>query len=187
VEINTGLKIKKATVADLERIACLHAKSWQENYHQVLSADYLKNKVLAERMALWKKRLVTPASNQCVFIAQVDGKLAGFICIFGANHKTYGTIIDNLHVKAGYKGDGLGTRLLNVAAQWGSEHYPDLPLYLEVLACNYNAIDFYTSLGAVKIASAYWHTPCNNQAKEYAYGWPSPEHLLANSSGIKSK
>lgn len=174
-------------MADLQHIASLHAKSWQEHYHQVLCADYLKNKVLTERMALWTERLNTPASNQCVFIAEVDGELAGFICILGAHHKTYGTIIDNLHVKAGYKGYGLGTRLLNVAAQWVSEHYPNLPLYLEVLACNPNAIGFYSSLGATKIACAYWHTPCDNQAKEYAYGWPSPEHLLTNSSGIKSK
>jgi GNAT superfamily N-acetyltransferase len=185
--INTDVKIKKATMTDLQYIANLHAKSWQENYHQVLCADYLKNKVLAERMVLWSKRLSTPASNQCVFIAVVDGELAGFICILGANHKTYGTIIDNLHVKANYQGQGLGTMLLNVAALWVSEYYPNLPLYLEVLACNPNAIGFYASLGATKVASAYWHTPCNNQAKEYVYAWPSPERLLENSSGIKSK
>lgn len=173
------INIRLATIADLRDIALLHAKSWQENYTEVLSADYLDNKVLAERTALWTTRLQSPSTDQSVFIANVNDEFAGFICIFGANHKTYGTIIDNLHVKACYKGQGIGTHLLNTAAQWTNEHYGNLPLYLEVLACNTKAMGFYSALGAKNIATAYWHTPCGNQTKEFVYSWPSAKALMA--------
>ena len=176
------VNIRQATSADLDNIASLHAKSWQENYAQVLSADYLNNKVLAERMRLWTTRLNSPSAKQCVFVAEVNHEFVGFICMFGANHKTYGTIIDNLHVKAHYKGYGLGRLLINTAAKWANQHYAALPLYLEVLACNTNAMGFYSSLGASNVATAYWHTPCNNQAQEFVYCWPSAERLMTESS-----
>lgn len=176
--------ISKATVADIENIACLHAISWQENYREALSADFLDNKVLADRMALWTMRLNTPTANQSVFIAYVEDELVGFISIFGANHKTYGTIIDNLHVKGNYKGYGLGTRLLNTAALWANEHYANVSLYLEVLACNVKAMGFYSSLGANNIAASYWQTPCNNKTKEYVYSWPSIATLIAKSTAF---
>lgn len=172
-----------ATLADLTSIAALHAKSWQENYHPVLSAEYLKNEVLNERVKVWKKRLTLPSKNQQVIIANVNDEFAGFISVFGDNHKEYGTIIDNLHVDSTFKGRGIGTQLLNVAAKWAEQHYPSFPMYLEVLACNTNAMGFYASLAGENIATGIWHTPCDNQVKEYVYSWPSAQtlrHLTAN-------
>ncbi len=171
------IQFKDATAADLSDIATLHAKSWQENYHEVLSVEYLKDKVLTERTAVWTDRLTSPKSNQHVIIAKVDGEFAGFISIFGANHEKYGTIIDNLHVLPTFKSCGIGTKLLKAAAEWANQFDASLPLYLEVLACNTKAMGFYSSLGAEHIATSYWHTPCDSQAKEYVYSWPSAEAL----------
>lgn len=176
------VNIRQATNADHHHIAILHAKSWQENYAEVLSADYLAHKVLAERLTVWCRRLSSPNTNQCVFVLEVKNKFVGFVCVIGANHNTYGTIIDNLHISAKYKGYGLGTLLLNRAAQWANQHFVALPLYLEVLACNPNAIRFYASLGATKVATGYWQTPCNNQAKEFLYCWSSAEQLMTECS-----
>ena len=178
------VNIRLATRVDLDNIASLHAKSWQENSAQVLSADYLENKVLTERIALWTTRLNYPSAKQGVFVAEVNHEFVGFICVLLANHKTYGTIIDNLHVKANYKGFGFGTLLLHSAAKWANQHDAKQPLYLEVLACNTSAMGFYSSLGATNVANAYWHTPCNNQAKEFIYCWPSAEWLM-NKSSVK--
>ncbi len=172
------LQFTDATQVELSDIATLHAKSWQENYHQVLSANYLRDMVFSERNALWTERLTSAKSNQKIIVAKVDGKLAGFICVFAAHHKKYGTIIDNLHVAAPFKGCGIGTKLLLAAAKWAHQFDTDLPLYLEVLACNTKAMGFYASLGAQHIATAYWHTPCDNKTKEYVYSWPSAQALV---------
>jgi len=172
------ITIREACLDDLANIAELHAQSWRDNYNEVLSADYLDKKVFGEREALWTTRLTKPQSNQLVLIAEVDNIFTGFVCILGGNHPKFGTIIDNLHVKANSKGQGTGSRLLSAAASWAKEYYSDHDLYLEVLACNSNAIGFYQAKGGKNIDTAYWHTPCDNQVKEFIFSWGTPENLV---------
>ena len=135
--------IRAARIDDLANIAELHAQSWRENYNQVLSADYLDKKVFTEREAVWTARFNKPQSNQLVLVAELAGVFCGFICVLGANHPQYGTIIDNLHVKKASKGQGIGSRLLAAAASWSIVNYDSHDLYLEVLECNSRAIGFY--------------------------------------------
>ena len=172
------ITIREARLDDLANNAELHAQSWRDNYYSVLSADYLKNKVAAERFTVWTKRLTKPQSNQQVLVAEVDGVFCGFICVVGANHPKYGTIIDNLHVKADNKGQGTGSRLLAAAASWSIENYNGHDLYLEVLECNAKAMGFYQAKGATHIDTAYWHTPCGNKVKEFIYSWGAPDNLV---------
>ena len=171
------VNIREARLDDLANIAALHAQSWRENYNQVLSADYLNDKVFLEREAVWTARINQPQSNQLVLIAELDGAFGGFICVLGANHPQYGTIIDNLHVKSASKGQGTGSRLLAAAASWSMANYSGHDLYLEVLECNSKAIGFYQAKGAKNIATAYWHTPCDNKVKEFIYSWGAPDNL----------
>lgn len=177
--------IREARLGDLANIAELHAQSWRDNYHQVLSADYLNDKVFSERKAVWTERLTNPENNQLVLVAELAGTFCGFTCVLGANHPKYGTIIDNLHVKAGNKGQGTGSRLLAAAASWSTANYSDDDLYLEVLECNNNAIGFYEAKGAKHIATAYWHTPCENRVKEFIYSWGAPDKLAQHLAKAK--
>ncbi|CAM4300648.1 GNAT family N-acetyltransferase [Pseudoalteromonas byunsanensis] len=170
--------IRAATANDLHDIAQLHAKSWQENYTEVLSSDYLAHRVIEERTQLWADRLTAPSDNQLVLIAQLNGVFSGFICVFGDKHPQFGSIIDNLHVTSDAKGKGIGTQLLSSAAKWVHTHYKDLGVYLEVLECNPKAIGFYEALGGQKRSEGYWHTPCGNKAKEFIYTWKGPSTLI---------
>jgi ribosomal protein S18 acetylase RimI-like enzyme len=176
------ITIREARLGDLANIAELHAQSWRDNYHAVLSADYLEKKVFTDREIVWTARLTKPQSNQLVLVAEFEGNFCGFICVLGANHPKYGTIIDNLHVKAGSKGQGTGSSLLTAAASWAMANYCGHDLYLEVLACNSNAIGFYESRGAQNIATAYWHTPCDNKVKEFIYSWGAAENFMKSNS-----
>ncbi|MFT5760349.1 MAG: ribosomal protein S18 acetylase RimI-like enzyme [Alteromonadaceae bacterium] len=177
------MNLRNANSDDIEKIAHLHAKSWQENYHEVLDVNYLKTKLVKERVALWTERLNNPAENQLVLIIEQQGvdnidTFCGFICVYGDHHKRYGTIIDNLHIVADYKGQRLGTQLISAAAEWAYKHHTKVGIYLEVLECNHKARGFYQSLGAKNEATAYWHTPCNNKVKEFIYTWSTPEVLI---------
>jgi len=172
------ITIREACLGDLSNIASLHAQSWRDNYNEVLSADYLDKKVFTEREAVWTERLTQPQNNQLVLVAEIDDVFCGFICVLGANHPKYGTIIDNLHVKAASKGQGTGSRLLAAAASWSIANYRDHDLYLEVLACNSKAMGFYQAKGASNIATAYWNTSCGNKVKEFIYSWGTPENLV---------
>jgi len=173
--------LREANLQDLTNIAELHAQSWRENYSEALSAEYLKQSVAEDRFKIWTERLSTPSINQYVLIAEDSGNFCGFVCVYGAKHPEYGTIIDNLHVKANIKGQGLGKKLLIAAAKWAASEYKEHDLYLEVLACNENAIRFYEYLGGQNIDTAYWHTPCGNKVKEYIYSWGTAETLAKKS------
>jgi len=175
------LNIRHAEQKDLDNIAKLHAQSWRENYAGELSADYLENKVEEERMAVWQARFDKPTNNQLVLVAEINEEFCGFICAFGQQHPQYGTVVDNLHVKAGFKGQKIGTRLLNAMALWAKSHYANLGVYLEVLACNTKAIGFYQSLGAALLEQKYWDAPCGSRVNEYAYGWDCPDLLVSGS------
>ena len=74
--------IREASVEDLANISGLHAQSWRDNYHSVLSADYLEHEVFSERAALWTARLTKPPLNQLVLVAEVNHVFCGFICVF---------------------------------------------------------------------------------------------------------
>ena len=171
------ITIRLATLSDLNHIASLHVQSWRDNYQEALSQEYLEQHVETERKAVWSERLTVPKSNQLVLVAEGDMGFCGFICVFGAHHPNYGTIIDNLHVNPAVKGQGIGTKLLRAAAKWASENYQQFPMYLEVLACNPKAIGFYQALGGRQVDSAYWHTPCGNKVEEYLYFWDEPTKL----------
>jgi len=49
--------LRKSIEKDISGIANLHALSWQENYNEVLSKNYLEHKVLDERLGVWTKAL----------------------------------------------------------------------------------------------------------------------------------
>ena len=130
---DSRVKLRAANFADVNDIANLHAKSCQENYSAVLSADYLKQQVLADRISLWTKRLKAPSAEQCVLVLENSTGIIGFICLFGDKDEIYGTLIDNLHVQACHQGCGFGALLLNNAANWAHKYFPESALYLEVL------------------------------------------------------
>jgi GNAT superfamily N-acetyltransferase len=177
MELNQTMELREASIGDLSNIEELHAQSWRENYNEVLSNSYLNEEVFSDRTNVWTARLTDPAANQFTLIAEIDSVFCGFVCVFGANHSKFGTIIDNLHIKSSIKGKVIGSKLLVAAAQWAVMHYKSESLYLEVLEVNIKAIKFYEFLGAKSIDISYWHTPCGNKVKEFIYSWGSPENL----------
>lgn len=172
--------IKEASAEEISNIANLHAISWQQNYDEVLAGTYLLSTVFRDRADLWTLRLTNARVEQLVLFAEIDGVFCGFICVYGGQHPQYGTIIDNLHVHADFKGLGMGKKLILAAATWADTYYKTQGVYLEVLACNLKAQGFYQSIGAQHIDGGYWNTPCGNSVEEYIYCWTSPRELIAN-------
>ena len=54
------INFRIATKTDAAIIAALHAQSWQQHYHNVLSKEYLNGPILQERLEVWTKRLNQP-------------------------------------------------------------------------------------------------------------------------------
>lgn len=164
-----------ATYDDCRAIAHLHTLSWQQSYRGLLDEHYLTQQLGNDHLKRWSEKLSEPAPNQYILLAESKSNLAGFICVYGANHPVYGSYIENLHVASSYKGRGLGTALMMQATDWLNRQYGPNGMYLEVLSGNTSALSFYESLGGMQGPQAYWNAPDGNRIAEVPIRWARPQ------------
>ncbi|WP_282604554.1 GNAT family N-acetyltransferase [Pelagibius sp. Alg239-R121] len=170
-----GLTFRDATAADALAIARLHSESWQSAYRGLLTDAYLDGPLADEHRARWQDLLAADgdagpgpgeqeAGSQAaetappgqkkhrpegfVFVAEQAGRLLGFISVWFDYKEGYDTYVDNLHVRPGLRGGGIGGRMLReAAARVIAEGRKSLSL--EVLNENLSAISFYRKMGGV--------------------------------------
>lgn len=176
------MEIKAAEYCDFERIAQLHAQSWRTHYQGILGKEYLDNDVLEDRLLIWQTRLINPPFNQHVLLIEEVGLLCGFICAFGNHDFDKGSIIESLHIDENYRGRGIGRQLIQEMAAWFEQYFPNSGVYLEVMADNKQAIEFYDYLAGRPKGERLWRSPCGQDIKEWVYAWTSPTDLLASVS-----
>ncbi|MCO4863695.1 GNAT family N-acetyltransferase [Cupriavidus sp. WGlv3] len=142
------LALIPATAADADRLAAMHAASWQHTYPGMLPEAYLREQAYPERLAAWRARMHDGADGPAeVTLALVDGEAAGFACLLPQADPRFGIYLDNLHVLPAFHGQGLGKRLLAHCAQRVMQGWPGHPLFLYVLEANTQACEFYQRLG----------------------------------------
>lgn len=175
------MNIRDATQQDANCIAEIHISSWQQNYANALTANYLKNVAPAERHTLWNERLTAPSPNQHVFVAQTSGDIIGFACVYYNQNPKWGAYLDNLHVVARYQAKGVGKQLLCAVASGCLQHASDTlsGLCLLVNRNNTRAQDFYLHLGARNAEESIWHAPDGSAVPTYWFVWDSVATLIA--------
>lgn len=146
------MRCRQATPADIEGIANLHAVSWRATYRGAYSDAYLDGPVWEDRRKVWTERLTDPPSNQYVVVAEDNGDIAGFACVYG-DHSEHGSLLDNLHVRPDLHMSGIGKALVREVARWCAERYPGRSMYLGVLEMNANARAFYARLGGTDLGA----------------------------------
>ncbi|MGY3571512.1 GNAT family N-acetyltransferase [Vibrio paucivorans] len=171
------MELKVAEYSDYERIAQLHAQSWRTYYNGILGDSFLKNDVQDDRSVIWQTRLINPPFNQHVLLIEEGGLLCGFVCAFGNHDFEKGTIIDALHIDENYRGRGLGQKLLIEIANWIEQHFGQSGVYLEIMAENKQAVEFYDRMGGKNSLQRLWNAPCGNQVPELVYTWDSAADL----------
>ncbi len=124
------IEYRPAKPPDAEAVASLHARSWRENYRGTFSDAFLDGDLPEERLRVWRERLDRPPGNQCVQLAVDGADLVGFVCAYGAHDPQWGSFVDNLHVAAVSKRNGIGSSLMRRAGAWLAHRYPDLGVYL---------------------------------------------------------
>ncbi len=165
---------RTASKHDYRAIAALHAKSWQQNYRGALSDKFLDNKVVEERLAVWKDRFENPRRNQFVLVAEIDNRLVGFVCGYIDDDPKYGTLIDNLHVDSEFIGRRIGEKLMINAA----EHIKAISktsMYLWVLIGNTKAARFYERIGGKALETINDYDIGDREITKTRYYWPNLE------------
>ncbi|WP_457417780.1 N-acetyltransferase family protein [Roseateles sp. P5_E7] len=167
------------TPADADAIADLHATSWRSAYRGLLSDDFLDNGVIADRQAVWRERLLGPATAPAFGVVAEDatGQMIGFAYVLLHHDPVWGTLVDNLHVHPEHKGGGIGRRLLQaVATRLGAEHTQ--PLFLWVLDGNEPAKRFYARMGAEFAEQGMTDGLGGATLAEWRCVWRDPSALL---------
>jgi len=154
-------------------VATLHAESWRAHYRGAYRDEYLDGDVVRDRFRVWEERLSTPTPvpNQFVVLAEDDGDLIGFACVYGGDDETWGSLLDNIHVRPDYQQRGVGAALLAEVAAWCRERHADCGLYLWVLQQNHRAQRFYQRLGASDHGGEISEPPGGGQIHGRRYAW----------------
>ena len=142
------MRFREATRADALAVATLHAGSWRAHYRGAFRDAYLDGDVVEDRLRVWEERLSGPTPNQFVVLAEQGDGPIGFACAYGGDDETWGSLLDNIHVRPEHQRRGVGAGLMAEVAAWCRANYPDCGLYLWVLERNRRAQRFYQRLGA---------------------------------------
>lgn len=173
------ITFRTALPRDTPGIAELHAASWRSAYRGSLSDAYLDTDVAAERAAVWQRRLSQPSGRQHIVLAEKADQLVGFACVLLDEEPAWGACLDNLHVRPGLTGQGLGGALLRHALRWVATVEPRWPMHLWVLAANSAARRFYERHGGTLVERAVKPMPDGSTPAACRYLWREPGRLAA--------
>ncbi|MEV7603494.1 GNAT family N-acetyltransferase [Kitasatospora sp. NPDC089797] len=175
--------IRHGGAPDAVDIADLHTDSWTTSYRGIVPDEALGDGLAAQRRELWELRLAvdygTPENTPVLLVAERAGERVGFVYL--VPQPDGGVLVDNLHVRPGLTGGGIGRELLAAARAEVAERHPGAELRLEVLRANTRAIAFYEREGGVRIRVQAGVFPGGHLLPEYVYAWPAK-----STSGSKS-
>ena len=169
---------REALLADADAIAALHARSWQQHYRGILRDAYLDREVEEDRRAVWHERFQHPKPTQYVVVADEEGLINGFACIYAQHDPQWGALLDNLHVSPHWQGRGVGRALMQASAQWVRQQEKEEGLYLWVFEKNTAARAFYDSVGGTHQERTIVDNPDGGQGVVFRYVWPDVTSLI---------
>lgn len=160
--------IRLAEARDASAIAHVHVQSWLTTYKGLVPEEYLASLNEAERIPLWQKWLALDIS---VFVAEVDGKIAGFASGGPIREPlaAYDAELYTIYLLEEAQGRGIGKNLLSAVAEAliGKGHMSMLVWVLE----RNPAVRFYEKTGAERLTSKQIEIG-GISLTELALGWP---------------
>ena len=144
------LKIRTATLQDVEQIAQVHVSSWKMTYRGLLSESFLENVTPESRYILWKNNINDP--NKIVLVLEKNAEIIGFIVgdpVKQGEYAQYDGDLTALYFKEEEQGKGYGKQLFHaLLTEFEKRGYQNcIVKVLKESNCKY----FYEKLGAVHI------------------------------------
>ena len=164
------MRIREAQPGDSRGIAVVQLDSWRTNFAGILPDQHLAQFTYDDREAKWRE-LLCDLGKRLVYVAEDDnGEIAGFVYAGpeGSENPTYPSEIYAIHINRSFHRQGIGRRLIAVAAgRLREQGYPALLLW--VLADN-PARAFYERLGG-RLVGEKTNDFDGVDVVEVAYGW----------------
>jgi ribosomal protein S18 acetylase RimI-like enzyme len=178
------LEIRLAEPADASHVAKLHADSWRRHYRGAYSDRYLDGDLDGDRLAVWTERIKGDDRGAFTLLAERRDRPVGFVHVVLDADRTWGALVDNLHVAHSVQRSGIGTLLLDRAARTIIERRPGSGVFLWVLERNQPAQAFYLSRGGTlcgrELASPPGGDPRNldGAPRKIRVAWSDPRALI---------
>ncbi|MBP0462619.1 GNAT family N-acetyltransferase [Roseomonas sp. PWR1] len=137
------IQVREATAPDSDAVADLLTASWRDAYAPLLPAAVL-DRLPALHRDMWRAHFAAPRDG-IVLLAEEDGALAGFCAAWLEDGECY---VDNLHLRPGRRGGGLGPLLLGEAAAALAARGATRAA-LTIIEGNDRAARFYARLGGI--------------------------------------
>jgi ribosomal protein S18 acetylase RimI-like enzyme len=174
------VEYRLATEDDTIAIADLHAESWRLHYRGAYSDEFLDDEVVPERRKVWAQRFSSSRSGTSTVVALTGGVIVGFVHTVFHNDPKWGALLDNLHVRADLKRQGIGRALVVESARSVIADDASSALYLWVLEQNVAAQGFYRAQGGVDVERVLAGPfPGGGRAWAHRYAWPEPATLCS--------
>ena len=75
------MRVRQAVISDAKAIAKIHVKTWQCAYRGQMPDSHLDSLSVAKRTERWKEILSNPVPKKKDFVAELDGKVVGFVSV----------------------------------------------------------------------------------------------------------
>jgi len=176
--------VRRATAIDAARIAELHTASWRSAYKDILGSEYLETQVELDHATMWRARLTDEPSSlrSLLLVAEEGTTLVGFIYAILASDPTWGTLVENLHVRPEFRSKGFGSLLMHRLGQLCIEQGIEGGIFLWVYNKNIKARRFYAGHGAQVRETNQALSPDGLVHDDIRLTWNS-WHDLLNASG----
>jgi ribosomal protein S18 acetylase RimI-like enzyme len=174
------LRLRAARQADAAAIAALHLASWQDACRGVLEDGFLDLEAPSAMVAHWEGTLALRPLPGIVLIAMLGGDAVGFCAAWRHGRIAH---VDNLHVRPGLRGAGIGRALLAEAAQ-RLQARGCAEADLRVFAGNADALRFYRTLGA-SVGPPEPGTTFGQPVTERRCAWPDIARLIAAAAAAR--
>ena len=174
------ISCRLASQGDADAVAALHADSWRRHYRGAYLDSFLDGDVVADRRDVWSKRLSASTQAHITIVAARPAEIIGFAHLVFDHDPTWGSYLENLHVAAYAKRQGIGTLLLSAVAGALHRSRPSGSLYLWVLDQNKSAQAFYCARGGVRVGTELRGPfPGGGRAMGHRVAWSEPSQLIS--------
>lgn len=173
--------IRRAILADAERMGYINAASWRTTYTGLIS-DAAFDKMTPEVMTTKWTNIISGVGNvsRFQFVAEVEGEIVGYVGCGQNRHEAtsaFGWEVYALYLLKEYQGKGIGKRLMQEAIR---EMYDEgaRSFIIYVLSTNLPARRFYESFKP-DFTTEQKITIDGIEYDDTGYGWSDITRLLA--------
>ncbi len=142
------MEIRLLVEKEIDEMTELYVKSWRATYKGIIPDKILDTITVEKFNKIWKEYITK--ENNGIFGAFENDVFLGFGAFTPDEEMEDTLYLDSLHIKDGYKGKGVGTKIINHLKEYAREkEYKGVSV--SIMSGNDRARNLYTKLGAVHL------------------------------------